>query len=453
MLGAAVIVLAGVAGGCTESVPPVTIASLRIVPQSDSFFVGQTTAANPFAVTLLDANGNEISDGRQITYTSSNTTLFTVDASTGAVTGKGVGSGLYRATVGGRFTEANVKIIRPVAQIQLNTPDFSLTIGQTRQLIPTLVADDGSAISGRLVTYSTSNLSVATVSTTGLVTALSEGTAIITAFSEQKTSTVTVTVMRDPVAVVRLTPSFSQLMRVGGQLQVTATAFNANNQALTGRTVTWSSSAPQVASVNGQGQVTALTPGTATISADIETKTANLPITVTLVPIGSVTLVANDTLAEGDVRQYNPVVKDSTGKTLTSLVGRTLSFQSNNLPIASVANTGVVNALSQGNATITATVDNVISNDLALRVARITSVTLSPNPATIGVGGNQTLTVTLKDASGNVLTTSRPIAFQSSAPGIAAVNQAGVVAGVSVGTATISASINGIVGTATITVQ
>lgn len=619
---------AAIGGACTEALPPATIASLRIVPQQDSFFTGQTTAANPFAITMLDAQNSEIKDGRTVTYTSSNPDLFTVDARSGAVTGKATGVGLYRATVSGRFIEATVKIISPVNRLQLNTGDFVLIVGTTRQLIPTLTAPDGSAISGRMINYSSSNPAVASVSTNGLITAVTEGTTTVTATSEGKTASVVVTVQRETVASVRLTPQVAQLLRIGGQLQVTAQPLNATGQPLAGRTVTWftnnpavatvtqlgvvtaigvgnatitvesetrtatlgitvtevpprsvtlepdtfalatnltrqlapividsagklvtslnnrqvvwqssssivatvsaagvvtgtgsgtarisvtvdglrsndavvivspqvssvvltpfnpqvlrigttvqltaqardnanqpipgktanwSSNNPTIASVTQGGLVTGIATGTTTITAEIDGRTASVQVTVTLVPVGSVTFtVANDTLVENDVRQYNPVVRDTAGKVITSLIARQVIFTSNNLPIANVTNQGVVNAVSQGVATIVATIDGVPSNDLTVRVARITLVQVSANTNTITVGGTAQLTVVLRDSNNNVLTTSRPIAFSPSNGAVASVSAAGVVTGVSTGTQIVTASINGIVGQITITVQ
>ena len=176
LIPAILVLVAGVVAACTEPVAQRTIASLKIVPQQDSFFNGSTTAANPFAVTLFDNNSVEIRDGRPITYSSSAPDVFTVDSKTGAVTGVSVGSGFYRATVTGRVIEASVKIIAPVAQIQLTTGDFALNVGGTRQLTPNLLSGNGATISGRTVNYSSSNTSVASVSTGGLVTAITIGT-------------------------------------------------------------------------------------------------------------------------------------------------------------------------------------------------------------------------------------------------------------------------------------
>jgi uncharacterized protein YjdB len=620
--------LGGVTSACTEPVPAAAISSLRIAPQSDSFYVGRATSGNPFAVTLLDARNAEINDGRPIAYSSSAPATFEVDPKTGVITGKTTGAGFFRATVSGRFIEAAVKIIAPVDRVQLNTGDFTIATGATRQLVPNLVSVDGSSLSGRAVTYSSSAPTIASVSTAGLVTAVNEGTATITVTSETKTATVVVTVQREAVASIRLTPQVSQLMRVGGQLQVIAQPLNGAGLPVNGRTVDWSTSNPAILTVTQQGVVTAvgvgnatvtalsetrvatlgvtvtevpprsvalepdtfalatnltrqlaptvidsagrlvtslnnrtvvwqssssivasvsttgvvagtgagtarisvtvdgvrsndvvvqvspqvasvvLTPftpqllrigttvqltaqardnanqpiagktanwssnnptianvsqaglvtgiavGNTTITAEIDGRTASIQVTVTLVPVGSVTFaVSTDTLVENDVRQFNPVVRDTAGKVINSLIGRQVIYTSNNLPVANASNQGVVNAISQGVASIVATIDGVESNTLTIRVARVITVQVTPATATVAVGATQALTVVLKDLAGNTLTTSRPIQFSSNGPGIASVSQAGIVTGVATGgPVTITAQINGVSGTSAITV-
>lgn len=455
--------MAAGAVACTESIPPTPIASLRIAPPSDSFFLGRTTATGPFTVTMLDANNTEIRDGRPITYSSQSPTLFTVDSKTGVVTGLGIGAGAFRATVDGKFIEAAVKIIHPVDRVQLNSGDFSLTVGATRQLVVTLVSADGSAISGRAIVYGSSNPSVASVNTSGLVTAVTEGTSTLTVTVEGKSASAVVTVTREVVASVQLTPPVAQLLRVGGQLQITATPRNAANLPLTGRTVTWFTNNPTVATVTQQGLVIAAGVGNATITAEVEGRTASLQVTVTLIPVGSVTFpVTTDTLIPNDQKQFNPVVRDTAGNVITSLLGRNVNYTpSNNLIISTTtAASGVIVSAqnSIGAATVTATVDNVASTvPLTIRVAQIGQVTIEPAAATVAVGSSVQLTVTIKDENGNLLTLNRPIiAYSSNPTSVATVpTQGGQVVTVTArapGTAVITANINGFPASATITV-
>ena len=84
--------------------------------------------------------------------------------------------------------------------------------------------------------------------------------------------------------------------------------------------------------------------------------------------------------------------------------------------------------------------------------AAVVSVTVSQPTGPILVGATTTLTATTKDASGTAVT-GATVTWSSSSDAIATVSQAGVVTGVTPGTATITATSNGKTGTATVTVN
>jgi len=154
-------------------------------------------------------------------------------------------------------------------------------VGQTVQLTATPKDASGNPLSGRAVTWSSSDTTVATVSRTGFVTAKGAGTATITATSEGKSGTATITVTSAPVPVasVTVTPS-SASVPVGQTVQLSATPKDANGNPLSGRAVTWSSSDTAIATVNASGRVTAKAPGSATITAASEGKSGTSAITV-----------------------------------------------------------------------------------------------------------------------------------------------------------------------------
>src|SRR5207245_3706774 len=97
----------------------------------------------------------------------------------------------------------------------------SVTVGQTVQLSATPQDSTGAPLSGRTVTWASSNAGVATVNGSGLVTGAAAGSATITATSEGKsgTSAITVTVM--PVASVAVSPATASVP-VGQTVQLTA---------------------------------------------------------------------------------------------------------------------------------------------------------------------------------------------------------------------------------------
>jgi uncharacterized protein YjdB len=83
-----------------------------------------------------------------------------------------------------------------VASLTLAPATSNLNVGGQLQLTPTLRDKRNNVLTGRTVSYSSSNVSIATVSASGLVRGVSAGTVTITATSEGKTATSQLTVIR-----------------------------------------------------------------------------------------------------------------------------------------------------------------------------------------------------------------------------------------------------------------
>jgi uncharacterized protein YjdB len=163
----------------------------------------------------------------------------------------------------------------PVATVTVSPASSSLLIGATVQLAAVTRDAGNNVLTGRVVTWSSSNSAVSRVSASGLVTAVAAGSATITATSETKTGTAAITVSAPapaPVATVSVSPASSSLL-VGATVQLSATLRDANNNVFTGRVVTWSSANPGIASVSSTGLVRAVAAGSTTITAASETKT------------------------------------------------------------------------------------------------------------------------------------------------------------------------------------
>src|SRR5213078_1107518 len=238
------------------------------------------------SATLKDANGNALS-GRTVTWSSSNTSVATVSSS-GLVSGVTPGSATITATREGKSRTSAISVTNvPVATVDVTPPSASVQAGQTVQLTATPRDAGGNPLSGRTVTWSSSNTAVATVSNSGLVSGVTPGSITISATSEGKSGTSAVTVTNVPVATVDVTPP-SASVQAGQTVQLTATPKDANGAPLSGRTVTWSSSNTSVAAVSNSGLVSGVTPGSATVTATSEGKSGTSTITVTPVPVASV---------------------------------------------------------------------------------------------------------------------------------------------------------------------
>src|SRR5207244_2053813 len=93
---------------------------------------------------------------------------------------------------------------------------------------------NGNVLTGRVVTWASSNTPVATVSSTGLVTGVAQGQATITATSEGKQGMAAITVTALPVASVTVQPMAANVP-LGLTVQLTATLKDANGNVVTGR--------------------------------------------------------------------------------------------------------------------------------------------------------------------------------------------------------------------------
>jgi len=445
--GAAIITASseGRSAVATITVSLVPVVSVVVAPATSELVVGQTTQ---LTAQLKDEAGS-ILTGRAVTWTTNSPSVATV-TSQGLVTGVGAGSATITAASEGRSATSAITVTpRPVSAVIVSPEAVTIFATQTVQLSALVTDDRGMVLTGKQITFSSSNNQIATVSSQGLVTGVSAGTATITATSEGATGRATITIAPDPVATVEISPSTASVV-VGQTTQLAATARNVRGQALTGRSVIWTSSSPAVASVSTTGVVSGLSPGIAVIIASVDGKQGSATVTVRSVPVVSVSVTPSTaSTIVGQSVTLTATTMDGAGNALN---GRIVGWTSSNTSIATVTSSGVVTGVGSGTATITASSEGV-SGSATVTVGGIpvASVTVSPSTASVLVGQTTTLTATLRDGNGNVLT-GRPITWTSSASSVATVSAAGVVTGVSGGTVTITATSEGKAGSATVTV-
>src|SRR6266853_328242 len=264
---------------------------------------------------------------------------------------------LFASGTSGWVVQGNLaKIVPtvPVASVTVSPATASLTVGQTAQLTATPKDANGNPLTGRTITWSSSDNTIATVSGSGLVTGVGPGGPVtITATSEGQSGTAAVNVTLAPVASVTVAPSTANIA-ITGTVQLTATPKDANGNPLTGRAISWSSSSTSVATVSSSGLVTAKVAGSATITATSEGQSGTSAITVTPAPVASVTVApASASVAVGATLQLTATPKDANGNPLT---GRVVTWQSSNNTIAGVNGSGLVSGVAAGGpVTITAT--------------------------------------------------------------------------------------------------
>ncbi len=458
---------------------PLPVASVSVTPASTTVTVGGTVS---LVAALKDANGNALA-GRAVTWSSNNTSVASVSGS-GLVTAAAAGSATITATSEGQSGSATVSATTvPVASVAVSPATASVLAGQTVQLTATPKDANGTALSGRTVTWASSNVGVATVSG-GVVSGVAAGAVTITATSEGQSGAATVSVTSVPVASVTVSPATASV-QAGQTVQLTATPKDASGNALSGRIVTWASSNAGVATVSGAGLVTGVATGSATITASSEGQNGSTTITVTA-PIaapGTVGDLAVASTTDSSVTLRFTEVDGGTGAPasydIRYAVGSTLSWGPNTssvssgtcaTPVAGIAigasRTCTVLGLAgsttysfelvafRGTLSVNAVfggLSNIATGTTAVSTAPVASVTLSPSPASVRVGGTLQVTATLKDANGNVLS-GRTVTWASDNTGMATVSNSGLVTGVAAGSATVTATSEGHSGGAPVSV-
>ena len=287
------------------------------------------------------------------------------------------------------------------------------------------------------ITFTSSDESIATVNN-GKVTFKGFGTATITATTASgKTAACTVKINR-AVSGVRL--DYSKLsLKTGETAALTATVYpsNAANKA-----VKWISSAPDVASVDQTGKITALKPGITTITVETEDGgyTATCNVTVIDSSIVSVTGVKlSATVAEltiGNSKQLTAAISP------TNATNKGVTWSSSNTNVASVSSSGVVVAKGEGTATITVkTDDGGYTAACTIRVSKpspsvvaVTGVKLSAIGIELPVGGSKRLSATITPSNA----TNKGVTWSSDNASVAAVNASGLITAKGEGTATVT---------------
>jgi len=321
-------------------------------------------------------------------------------------------------------------------------------LGATVQLSAEVRDQNGQAMAGAAVTWSSGDGAVATVSATGLVTAVANGTATITATAGSASGSATVTVAQEVSAVV-VTPD-TALVLTGDTLRLAATATDANEHAVTGVEFVWASGDTAVALVDASGLVAGVTVGEVQVTATGAGLTGRAELTVAA-PLPTTVVVTPDTVvltAVGQAAQLAAEVRDQAGRVMADAP---VTWASADTTVAVVDSAGVATAAGSGATTITATAGGAVGAATVTVMQSAGSVVVTPPADTIAPGDSLRLAAEAFDANGHVVQ-GADFAWSSSAAAVATVDPSGLVRGAAEGTATITATAEEASGTSEITV-
>jgi uncharacterized protein YjdB len=406
---------------------PVSVASVVVALASSSIAVGDNTNAS---ATARDAHGNALT-GRTIAWSTADQAIATV-TSDGSVHAVQIGSTRVVATSEGHEGSATLTVTPvPVATVNVTLAVNGLFTGETTQATASVKDAHGTVITDRAIAWSSTNAGVATVTADGVVTAVTAGVTQIVATSEGRSGAASLTVTPAPVASV--TVSVAASVGVGRTTQATATLKDARDNVLTGRSISWSSDNPNLASINAVGLVTGFVPGIVNITATSEGKSGSAPITVVVPAVASVSVaLAAPVLHKLSRTQATALPKDAEGIPIT---GAAITWSSDKPVVASVSESGIVTANSLGTANITATVGGTPGSAAVTVTSDIGYGSSTEKVHIVDIGTTFTPTISPNPSS---------ITFTSRSTSVATVNAQGTVTGVGVGQTWITATAAGL---------
>ena len=355
-----------------------------------------------------------------------------------------------------------------VSSVKLNKTEITIEKNKTEKLTATVEPENAVK---KEIEWTTSNEKIATVEN-GTITGVGEGTAVITAKTSNGTEAICKVTVKEEEKEPEPTPepdkepttekavtkvsinSTEVTLDLSSNPTKTLTAKVEPNDA-TDKTVTWTSNNTKVAEVNSKtGEIKGKKNGTAEITARTSngiTATSKVKVTTKMQKID---LTANQTVIDMSTTKTIRVNKKVTPVTSEN---QNVTWVSSNTKVATVDKNGIITAVGNGPATITAIAQDgsKAEGKITIQVKTTpTKISLNKSKSTIEAGKKLTLKATTTPAISKLSTDSNQITWSSNNTKVATVNKNGVVTGgKKEGTATITAkTANGKIAVCKVTV-
>ncbi len=333
-------------------------------------------------------------------------------------------------------SKTSVKIVVAVDSVQLDKSEITLEKGKTEQLIATLSPDGAEAS----IKWTSSDKNTVTVDDNGKITAVKAGQAVIKASAGGKEATCKVTVT-SKLTGISIPESIALSSGKKYELKVTFDPEDTTDD----KTVTWVTSDANIATVNN-GLVTAVSNGTAVITAKCGEFTAECNVTVKDIPISEIKLNKTEiTLSKGEKESLRATILPEN----TTETGKKVIWTSSDQTIVTVSDRGEIEAISGGVAVITAKIGDVEAKcRVTVEYKPATSIRIENSSIEIKVGEKADIGVKVNPSD-----TTDEFTFTSSDKNVAVVDKNGTVTAKGEGISVITVKVGNLTAKCTVTVE
>ena len=432
--------LGSVTGSTSVTVTAPSISSISVTPDDMTLAIG---VGQQYIASAIYSDGSIQDLVTGVTWTSSNTSVATVD-SNGLATTLAAGTTTITAIVG-TFTDSSVitVVTAHLQSITLTPTNATLAGGTQQQFTATGNFDDGSTQLLTSALWSSSASSVLTIDANGLGLAVGPGTSTVNVVSGTVSASTSVTVTTATLVSLVITPANSSMPNNATKQFAATGTFSDNSTQDVTQSVLWSSSTPSVATITNLGLVTSLSTGTTTITAMLGAVNNSTALTVSNVKLVSITISpANGRVQKGTSLKFTATGNYSDGSTAT-LTNVTWRSSKNNL--ANMRGSGILHAKKAGTLTVTASASGVTgSTSVTIGTGTLVSLDITPANPAVAHGSKQQFVALGSFSDGSTQDVSINSHWSSTIPSVATIANAPVNAGLATtfGTGTTTIGVN-----------
>ncbi|HHI93181.1 MAG TPA: hypothetical protein ENK04_06635 [Gammaproteobacteria bacterium] len=452
----------GGGGGSSDPVAGPGLSRIEVTPSQPSIAQGTTLS---LVATGIDSDNSTRPLTNDVTWQSSDDSIATVSGS-GVVSALAAGQVTLQASFDG-VVGSTVLTVTNASLTSLEISPGSLQLAAGTSIEIGLIGHYSDGSTQNLETqanWAITDTAIASLSdplTTGAlrVTGLAVGSAQLTASLGGSNAQIDITVSAASLTQIIISPDTPSLP-LGAQLNLSATGLysDGSSQELSNQ-VSWSSADSGILTVDASGFVQPQAIGSSTVSASLAGVTADTLVTVSNAVLTSIEIAATSTTLSLGKQQALRALGHYSDGSLQDVTEQVIwqSVPSEPLAISNASGSrGLATALVMGSLTVTATLGNIAGNlGFNVSAATLDSIDISPPAARLALGTQTNFQATGWYSDGTVQDVSTQVSWAAVDTAIASISNAagsqGQATTLSAGTTGITATLDGVVGNASLT--